>query len=34
MPTATDYSTTYVYEIVCKDTNVQTKFLGYTTNFL
>ena len=28
-----DYSTTYVYEIVCKDTTFSTKYLGYTTNF-
>jgi hypothetical protein len=33
MPPATDYSTTYVYEIVCKDVSVSKKYLGYTTNF-
>ncbi len=31
--TKNDYSTTYVYEIVCKNENVATKFIGYTTNF-
>jgi hypothetical protein len=33
MPSATDYSKTYVYEIVCKDASVKDKYLGYTTNF-
>jgi hypothetical protein len=28
-----DYSTTYVYEITCKDDTFPTKYLGYTTNF-
>ena len=28
-----DYSQTCIYEIVCKNENVATKFIGYTTNF-
>jgi len=34
MPTATDYSTTYVYEIICKDESIQQKYIGLTTNFV
>ena len=29
-----DYSTTYVFEIVCKDEFQTAKFIGYTTNFI
>ena len=32
--TKIDYSQTCVYEIVCKNANVATKYIGYTTNLI
>jgi hypothetical protein len=32
--TAIDYSTTIIYKITCKDTNIKELYVGHTTNFV